>query len=202
MRKSEGWADLDIQKAHSIITSFEENPCQQTMFKVISLSDHLRNHNVWGMDQMGQLTLPFLGRAGAHFRGYKPILVEIQSNKFVFDHQQLSIQFPGEPNRSERWLSVLIEKAGLGTQFPWTGNVVSIGNRWKPDFPNHQNHAVIEMFGDYYHHKGEDVKRITLLGKYGYRTLIVWEHVLTSEEYVVQTLRDFSCGKIKSGIVE
>jgi len=69
-----------------------------------------------------------------------------------------------------------------------------------PDFIHTDNQRkIIEHFGDYWH--GEEVtgipnerheqERIDLFAKYGYQTLIIWEHELNDKESLSKKLIEF-----------
>lgn len=65
-------------------------------------------------------------------------------------------------------------------------------DRLTPDFVNvNGKKQVIDVHGSYYH-KGEDVnERMARYAKYGYSSLIVWEHELKNEKAVVQRIVEF-----------
>lgn len=175
----------------------------QSMSLLGHLGSKMFRHNVWGMDQTGQIVLPGIGEQGPHSRVYPKLFNVEESHKVSFDWntQQLQLHFPGLPNNSELHLFEYIKEVGRGHRWPWIGDQVSVGGRWKPDFVDHEGKTIVEMFGDYYHSRGEDSKRIALFESYGYRTLIVWEHMLIHGELVKKALREFACGTIQSGIL-
>ena len=81
------------------------------------------------------------------------------------------------------------------------GNISLIGNK-VPDFIDIYNNRIIEMFGDYWHSKDwiakhgcyedTEVGRIKYFSKYGYSTLIVWEHELKNIPKLQEKIKQFS----------
>lgn len=54
---------------------------------------------------------------------------------------------------------------------------------------------IIELFGDYWHNRKEvkkrDKKRIKTYAKYGYETLIIWEHELKNRKKLKNKILNF-----------
>ena len=66
-----------------------------------------------------------------------------------------------------------------------------------PDFINvNGQKKIIEIFGDYWHKRPEvikrDKRRKIAYKKYGYKTLIVWEHELKDLEKLEKKIIEFS----------
>jgi G:T-mismatch repair DNA endonuclease (very short patch repair protein) len=59
---------------------------------------------------------------------------------------------------------------------------------------------IIELFGDYWHgkertgknKKGVEKERINCFAKYGYQTLIIWEHELKDINIVINKIVEFN----------
>ena len=64
-----------------------------------------------------------------------------------------------------------------------------------PDFVNITNKKIIEVFGDYWHNlpasKKRDYFRFKLYKKYGYRTLVIWEHELKNLDLLAGKILEF-----------
>ena len=106
------------------------------------------------------------------------------------------------PNRPEKFLIKLLQKL-FPNQWKYIGdgkdeNSIVAGKC--PDFIHTDNQRkIIEHFGDYWH--GEEVtgipnerheqERIDLFAKYGYQTLIIWEHELNDKESLSKKLIEF-----------
>lgn len=85
-------------------------------------------------------------------------------------------------NKSEERLFEFL-KYLFGSDYEYVGDGKYWITRFNPDFVNPRKKLIIELFGDYWHKrpgsKKRDVKRTRVYGKYGYRTLVVWEHELS-----------------------
>lgn len=78
------------------------------------------------------------------------------------------------PNQYEKQLLDLLDQLYPG-EWKYTGDWSFKVGRKNPDFV-HQNgrNLLIELFGEYWH-RGEDPRyRISYLGSYGYKTLVIW----------------------------
>ena len=66
---------------------------------------------------------------------------------------------------------------------------------YNPDFLSKNPKHIIEIFGDYWHNlpniKEKDIKRLETYSKYGYKTLIIWEHELKNIIEVLNKIRGF-----------
>lgn len=69
---------------------------------------------------------------------------------------------------------------------------VIIGGK-NPDFINvNGQKKIIEVFGDYWHRNDDPKDRINLFKKYGFKTLVVWQHELTNLGQVGKRLEKFT----------
>jgi len=95
-----------------------------------------------------------------------------------------------KPNNQEQKLSKL-----LPSSFKYVGNGKIIIEGLNPDFVNENNKKIIEFYGDYWHNqednKDRDKKRISTYAKYGYKTLIIWEHELKDIDILKIKIRRF-----------
>lgn len=98
-----------------------------------------------------------------------------------------------KPNKAEQKLIALIEKSNLPFKYVGDGYTFIAGKC--PDFLNIDGKKqLIELFGDFWHkgETGED--RIAHFAKYGFRTLIVWEHELKNENVLADRIKEFLNG--------
>lgn len=89
-----------------------------------------------------------------------------------------------KPTKPEKVLSEILINENLSF------NYVGDGKRWfhgfntvfNPDFISYEKKIIIEVYGDYWHNlkknKSKDGLRVMTYEKYGYRTIILWEHEL------------------------
>jgi very-short-patch-repair endonuclease len=68
-------------------------------------------------------------------------------------------------------------------------------DEFNPDFICNPKKKIIELYGDYWHslprYKKLDKKRIEVYSKYGFQTLVIWEHELKNIIQVVNKIRNF-----------
>jgi len=99
------------------------------------------------------------------------------------------------PNKPERKLIELLKDSKL--PYEYTGDYsVIIGNK-NPDFVNvNGQKKIIELFGDYWHspknkhlrwHSTEKGTK-EVYSKYGFKTLVIWQHELNDTQKVLQKL--------------
>lgn len=85
-------------------------------------------------------------------------------------------------NKAEQKLNNIL-KILFDKQYKFVGNSSFMIEEFNPDFINcNGQKKIIEMYGDYWHKQEEyierDKRRLISYKKYGYKTLIVWEHEL------------------------
>lgn len=91
------------------------------------------------------------------------------------------------PTKPEKLLIEIINKNNL--LFTYVGNgkwwLRGITRNFNPDFINKERKLIIELFGSYWHNredmKKRDKERLETYSKYGYKTLIIWEHELVKD---------------------
>jgi len=102
-------------------------------------------------------------------------------------------RFNMRPNKPERIMINLIKKNNLPFNYTGDGQVIIGG--FNPDFLSKNPKQIIEVFGDYWHNlpkiKSRDKKRFWEYKKYGYETLVVWEHELKNPFQVLNKIREF-----------
>lgn len=107
----------------------------------------------------------------------------------------------------ERILKEIIEKNNL--PFNYTGNGMiwfkGTTQSFNPDFLSKNPKHIIEVFGDYWHNlpesKSRDRERLETYSRYGYKTLIIWEHELVprwkknlTKEQIINKINGFLNG--------
>lgn len=101
-----------------------------------------------------------------------------------------------KPNKPEKQLNNLLQNL-LSHEYKYVGN----GEFWivgfNPDFINcNGQKKIIELFGDYWHNrkdaKKRDKLRLRTYKKYGYETLIIWEHELKQLDELEQRILIFN----------
>jgi len=95
------------------------------------------------------------------------------------------------PNRPETALLALLEEVSPNEwEFVGDGQLV-IGGK-NPDFFNTNGEKLLaELYGTYWHRGENPQDRIDLFKKYGFHTIIVWEHELKTPEKVLGKIRKF-----------
>lgn len=100
------------------------------------------------------------------------------------------------PTKAEVALQKIIEAAGL--DYKYVGNGSRIIGTKNPDFVDEKNHKIIEMFGDYWHsrvinreYSSEDGRR-EYFRRFGFDTLVIWEHELYDPPSVKSKMAAFS----------
>jgi len=113
--------------------------------------------------------------------------------------EQLKKMMVGEhkkPNKLELRLIDLINRNGL--QFQYVGNWELLVDGKCPDFAStNDRKQLVELFGDYWHTvKARETaeERVAYFKRFGYETLIIWEHDLRDENQIVQKIRGFADG--------
>jgi len=99
------------------------------------------------------------------------------------------------PNKPEKIIINLIKQHNL--------NFIYVGDNKKwfkgktqsfnPDFINEDENKIIEFFGNYWHKdtQEKDKERLKTHSKYGYKTLVIWEHELKNKEQIVNKIKNF-----------
>jgi len=98
------------------------------------------------------------------------------------------------PNKPEKIIKKLLNK--LSKDYKYVGNGSFIIEGFNPDFMNiNGKKKLIEIFGSYWHKRPEvierDRRRIRAYKKYGYDSLIIWEHELKNTNRLTHKLERF-----------
>jgi hypothetical protein len=104
-----------------------------------------------------------------------------------------------KPNKAEDYLLSLLNFVSPN-EWKYVGNgEIIIGSR-NPDFINiNGKKQIVELFGDYWHSKevtgreeADDISlREEIYSGYGYKTLVIWERELKSQEKVLERIAEF-----------
>lgn len=86
-----------------------------------------------------------------------------------------------KPNKAEKKLDKFLQRI-LPDEYKYVGDFSFMIETKNPDFINiNGKKKIIELFGDYWHKGDDGKKRAAIFKKYGYDTLIIWEHELKDE---------------------
>ena len=115
-------------------------------------------------------------------------------------HRKNMFNYNKKPNKPEKALNKLLQDV-LPREYKFVGNNEIIIDTFNPDFINiNGQKKIIELYGDYWHNLPKQRKlhkiRIKTYKKYGYKTLIIWEHKLKNLEKLKDRILKFN--KIKS----
>ena len=106
-----------------------------------------------------------------------------------------------KPNKPEKLMMRLIQENNLPFNYTGNGAIWFRGENhiFNPDFLSKNPKYIIEVFGDYWHNlakaKTKDKERLETYAKYGYKTLVIWEHELRNPFQVVNKLKEFILNK-------
>jgi len=101
------------------------------------------------------------------------------------------------PNKPEKIMINLIEKNSLPFNYVGNGKIWFRGGHqsFNPDFLSKNPKHIIEVYGDYWHNlpniRKRDKERLRTYSKYGYKTLIIWEHELKNPFDVLNKIKEF-----------
>lgn len=100
-----------------------------------------------------------------------------------------------KPNKPEKVLSSLLNQI-LPKKYKYVGSGYTIIAGFCPDFIDFKNKLIIELFGDYWHNrkdaKARDKLRLKTYSKYGYQTLVIWQHELKNLLKIKSKIMDFN----------
>lgn len=96
-----------------------------------------------------------------------------------------------KPNRTEIILKLLLNRE-FPNEWKYVGDGYTFIGGKCPDFINiNGKKLLIEMFGDYWHRGQSGDDRIIHFSKYGFNTLIIWEHELKNELLIIDKIKSF-----------
>jgi len=99
------------------------------------------------------------------------------------------------PNKKEILLNKILKEL-FGNEYKFVGNGKVWIEKYNPDFINiNGQKKIIEHFGEYWHnlpkYKIRDEKKLNIYKKYGYQTLVIWEHELNNLDKLKNKLLRF-----------
>jgi len=117
--------------------------------------------------------------------------IEGNRDKFIKSQRKGMQIYPNKPEKLVKKLLNTISK-----DYKYVGNGSFIIDGFNPDFANiNGKKKLIELFGTYWHKRPEvinrDIRRIRSYKKYGYKTLIIWEHELNNLNKLRKKLERF-----------
>lgn len=106
-----------------------------------------------------------------------------------------------KPNKPEKQLYKLLQWL-FPNEYKYVGDGKFFIGGFVPDFINvNSQKKIIELYGDYWHNKSEikkrDKGRLRTYKRYGYKTLIIWEHELKNLDKVKEKILIFNNNKIR-----
>jgi len=132
-------------------------------------------------------------------KGQKRRLANKQNNPFYGKkHTEESLKkmfksLGARPNKPEQFLIRLFQENNIPLRYVGDGQVVIDGKC--PDFINNNGgKQLLELFGERWHKLKEEQERIKAFAKYGFETLIIWEHELESPSNIVAKVQAFIGG--------
>jgi len=94
------------------------------------------------------------------------------------------------PNKTEKKLDLLFQKY-FPAEFKFVGDGSFIIENLNPDWIDcNGKKLIIELFGEPWHAKEEERKRIDTFAKYGFKTLILWWKDTRNEKLVIEKVRN------------
>lgn len=102
------------------------------------------------------------------------------------------------PTKPEKIMMEIIKEYSFPFNYVGDGKIWFNGGDvgcFNPDFLSKNPKHIIEVYGDYWHNlpknKKKDGERIATYSKYGYKTLVIWEHELKDISIVVSKIKSF-----------
>jgi len=104
------------------------------------------------------------------------------------------------PNKLEKLLITFLNKL-YPNEYKFVGDGTLLVDGLCPDFVDNSNTKIIELYGCYWHKcdkcgfgegRALDRKRLRTYKKYGYETLIIWEHELKDLEKVKRKIKAYN----------
>lgn len=102
-----------------------------------------------------------------------------------------------KPNKIEKKIGEACARFHLPFEYVGDGSLWI--ENFNPDFASNNGFKkLIEVYGDYWHSRPgarkRDEKRLEVYAKYGYKTLVLWEHEIkeSTEKELARSIRDFA----------
>lgn len=96
-------------------------------------------------------------------------------------------------NKKEKMLEDILNEFCPG-EWEYVGRGECVIGGKCPDFVNIKGQKkLIELFGDYWHKGQNPEDRKNIFRKFGYETLVIWEHELKDMDFVEFQIKEFTC---------
>jgi very-short-patch-repair endonuclease len=122
-----------------------------------------------------------------------------KGNKETLEFKEKRLQsLNKKPNKPEKRVIKLCLRNRLNFSYIGNGQLWFRGEHnhiFNPDFIHKSKKLFIEIFGDYWHNRPDyqerDKERFLSYNKYGYKTLVIWEHELKDMPKVLNKIKEF-----------
>jgi len=106
--------------------------------------------------------------------------------------QKVIMKPHAKPNEKELLLTTILQNV-VPNEYVYVGNGKLIVGGYCPDFMNaNGKKKLIELWGDYWHRNHNPQNRIAHFKKFGFETLIVWEHELKDFNHLSEKIVAFN----------
>lgn len=111
-------------------------------------------------------------------------------------HRDNVFNYNRKPNKPENKLIEILNNI-LPKEYKYVGDGKIKIDTFNPDFINcNGQKKIIELYGDYWHNKSDELernkRRIKTYKKYGYKTLVIWEHELKDLDKLKGKIKEFN----------
>src|SRR6185437_17021334 len=103
-----------------------------------------------------------------------------KTREAIIEKTSLAWNYDG-PNKAELRLLAILEEMFPG-EWKYVGNGHMFIDGRVPDFFCKSKRMLIELFGDYWHRGKDPQERIDHFAKYGFETMVIWEHEMKDRE--------------------
>jgi len=186
----EGKMSQPIKKGATLESTFGKKRAKEIKTKISNSAYH---KNLFGENNS------FFGKT--HKEKIKKLIKKLSSerwededyrkNTLISQRKALTIK----PNKPEQKLIRIVKKYSLPFNYVGDGKIWFRGanHSFNPDFLSKNPKHIIEVFGDYWYNlsnmKKRDKERVKTYTKYGYKTLIIWEHELNNPEKILNKIK-------------
>ena len=148
------------------------------------MSDSLKGINTWSKGR--HLTIKHKQKIGI---ASKKLWENIEYKNTLLS--KLRKSYCHKQNKFEKAIASLLPK-----DYKYVGNGKFWIEGFNPDFVNTNGcKKIVEAYGDYWHnlpnYKERDIKRLKMYKKYGYDTLVIWQHELEDIVNLKNKIKDF-----------
>ncbi len=193
------------RRQHLILHGYDKCICGNKKLKTselcmkCALPKRMKNNKIWDNPQSKKYQFkkgnssPFEGKTKDNCGQLKSISERMKNGGALKARKGNRLK----PNKPEIFLNNLIKKNNL--PFNYTGNGAiwfkGLNHSFNPDFLSKNPRHIIEVFGDYWHNlpgvQKKDKERLKTYKKYGYKSLVVWQHELKNPDQVINKINKF-----------